>query len=435
MNSKLAYLRERAASSIWIIPLGLCAICALLGVLMLWLDRQLGTHFSYFKTYAMPLDSARQVLGVVAGSVINVGGVAFSVTMVALTLTSGQYGPKVLRAFLQDNASKLSLGLFLGTFVYTLVILTTFADTDRPRLTVFAALVLAFAALIAFVRFIHRTSTNLQADKIINRIGKQLQGGLADLVKDGDETDRVRQTLPWRRAARSRDAALIATGDQGYVQTIDYQGLVSWCEQNDCMLQVRLRAGDLVLKGMALFKLYGQLDQDPERVVDTLNKYVIIGAMRTPFEDVEHSVAQLNQIAARALSPGINDPGTAITCIDWFGVAVAQVIDLEFPGCVMVDAERRPRLLIRTPTFAGIMKAIYAPLRQYGRGDMPVIVRLLESFCQLAELTYRRDRLELLATHGDLVRGEALEDVQSSYDFRDVRQRHRKLIALTRGSR
>ena len=112
MLGRFNYLRRRLATSIWLIPICLCVISFLLGVLMLGLDRHVTTLFSEMRMFALPVDSARQVLSVIAGSVISVGGVSFSVTMVALTLTSGQYGPKVLRHFLEDSDSKISLGLF-----------------------------------------------------------------------------------------------------------------------------------------------------------------------------------------------------------------------------------------------------------------------------------------------------------------------------------
>jgi uncharacterized membrane protein len=118
-----------------------------LALLMLWLDRGFVVPVLGDSVFAMQPVAARQVLAVVGGSIIGVGGVAFSVTMVALTLTSGQYGPKVLRTFLDDNASKVTLGLFLGTYLYTLVVLAGFGGIGAPRFTVALSLILAFAAL------------------------------------------------------------------------------------------------------------------------------------------------------------------------------------------------------------------------------------------------------------------------------------------------
>lgn len=187
MLERLNYLRKRLATGIWIIPITLCVVSFLLGVLMLGLDRHMTTLFSGARLFALPVDSARQVLSVIAGSVISVGGVSFSVTMVALTLTSGQYGPKVLRHFLEDNDSKISLGLFLGAYVYSLVVLTGYVETDRPHLTVLTGLLYALIAVMGFIRFIHRTATDLQADEIVERIGKRLEAALQQPVDDPGE--------------------------------------------------------------------------------------------------------------------------------------------------------------------------------------------------------------------------------------------------------
>jgi len=427
MLAKLAYFRERLDTSIWLIPLGLCLLSALLGILMLWLDRYLGHTAPDLAPLAMPLASARQVLAVIAGSIISVGGVAFSVTMVALTLTSGQYGPKILRNFLEDSTSKVTLGLFLGAYVYTLIVLTGYAKTDSPRFTVLGSLLLAFFALSGFVGFIHRTATDLQADKIIHRIGRQLADALNALAAGADLSGRTTRTLEWRRAARSHRPLPVASLAGGYVQTIDYDGLVDWCVDNDCLLEVRVRGGDFIVAGVCLFRIFGCSADRLGQAAEALNARVLVGPMRTPVQDPEHAITQLNQLAARALSPGINDPGTALTCIDWFSLGLAGIVDRDLPGCVFLDRDGRPRLLARTSGFPGIMKAIYTPLRQFADEDSTVVASLLESLRRLSELTRRTDRLEVLACHGEEIWNQTRRRPMSDTDLRDVRRRYLKL--------
>jgi uncharacterized membrane protein len=432
MLARLAYLRERLDASIWLIPIGLCLLSALLGILMLWLDRYLGPSGLGLAAFSMPLDSARQVLGVIAGSIIGVGGVAFSVTMVALTRTSGQYSPKILRNFLEDRFSKVTLGLFLGTYVYTLIVMTGYAELDSPRFTVLLSLLLAFLALTAFVGFIHRTATDLQADQIIYRIGGQLERALRELAAETDGSDRAPATLGWRRAARSRRAFPIAASTGGYVQTIDYGGLVAWCVEHDCVLQVRARAGAFVVKGICLFKVFGCAAEELENAVDELNAHIIVGPIRTPTRDPEHAITQLNQLAARALSPGINDPGTAITCVDWFSLGLAKIVDRDIPGCVFLDRDQRPRLLARLSSFSGIMNAIYTPLRQFSNSENAFTISLLEPLCRLAELTRRADRLSILTLHGEEIWDQIRRQPLSDYELRDIHRRYAKLRSLVR---
>jgi uncharacterized membrane protein len=430
MGRYFDYLCNRLNTSIWFIPVCISFASFALGIMMLWLER----HFIYLsmnlQTFVMPVESARQVLSVIAGSVISVGGVSFSVTMVALTLTSGQYGPKVLRHFLEDNSSKVSLGLFLGTYIYALVMLTGYSENDKPHITVLTALLLALFAVVSFIRFIHRTATDLQADEIVESIGQRLQISFVELASESAQHDRSCDVAAWRRAAHGQRPQLIATDKQGYVQVIDYRGLVKWCMEHDYRIQVRARAGDFLVKGVCVFKVYGGPTSAIEAALDHLNSHVITGPVRTPVQDPEYPITQLNQLAARALSPGINDPGTAISCVDSFSLALAYIVDRDLPGSVFMDNKKQPRLLLRSTSFDGIMKAIFAQLRQFAKPEVSVIVSLFDALCRLAQLTARRDRLQLLGLHGDLIWEDIDGLALAAYDLRDISQRYKRLQKL-----
>lgn len=152
--------------------------------------------------------------------------------------------------------------------------------------------------------------------------------------------------------------------------------------------------------------------------------------MRTAIQDPEYPITQLNQLAARALSPGINDPGTAISCIDSFSLALARIIDHDLPGCVFLDSDDNPRLLVRQTSYEGICKAIFASFRQYAKSEVAVIASLLEALCRLAELTTRGDRLAVLGLHGDLIWQTTDQECSAQFDIRDIQHRHRRLSAL-----
>jgi uncharacterized membrane protein len=430
MIKQIDYLRNRLDTSIWFIPASLCIAGFAFGMLMLWLERHVTYLSTSVLTFSMPVESARQVLSVIAGSVISVGGVSFSVTMVALTLTSGQYGPRVLRHFLEDNNSKVSLGLFLGTYVYALVALTGYSETDKPNLTVLMALLLALFAVIGFIRFIHRTATDLQADEIVERIGKRLQDSLVDLASEDAQRGRSCDVTAWRRAARGHRPQLVASNNQGYVQAIDYSGLVKWCTEHDCRMQVRARAGDFLVKGVCVFKVYGCQADVIDASFVSLNKHVLTGPIRTSVQDPEYPITQLNQLAARALSPGINDPGTAISCVNSFSLALAHIIDRDLPGSVFMDDGKKTRLLLRCTGYDGIMKAVFAQLRQFARSEVSVVISLLDALCRLAQLTTRRRRLQVLGLHGDLILEEIDDLALAAYDLRDIHQRHKRLQVL-----
>ncbi|MDX1595176.1 MAG: DUF2254 domain-containing protein [Gammaproteobacteria bacterium] len=430
MPGKFSYLRKRLESSIWFLPLCFCVASFALGVAMLQVDRALPNLVAGLGPLAMPVDSARQVLSVIAGSVITVGGVSFSITMVALTLTSGQYGPRVLRHFLEDNASKVSLALFLAAYVYALVVLTGFQETDRPHLTVIVALLLVLAALVGFIHFIHRIATDLQADQVIERIGVRLRSSLADLVELADEKGRSHDVAAWRRRARPGDRHSVPSTANGYVQTIDYPGLVGWCADHDARMLVRVRAGDFVITGEAVLTVYGPGRDTVEDATAELNTFLVTGPVRTAVQDPEFPIAQLDQVATRALSPGINDPGTAISCIDAYTVALAKIVDAEMPGNVLHDTDDEPRLLIRASRFDGLVKRVFSRMRQHVGHEISVRVSLLEALCRLASMTERRDRLALLGEHGRLIREAVDDDRLEPYDLDDIHQRFRRLEHL-----
>lgn len=432
MRQTLLEWREKLQISIWLIPVQLCLGALGLAMVLLWAERELDPLAFSFRTFAMPVASAREVLGVIAASVLSVGGVVFSVTMVALTLTSGQYGPKILRQFLGDNASKISLGMFLGTSLYCLVMLAAYEETDQPSITVIAALLLTIAALAGFIRFIHSTATDLQADRIIQLIGGELRQFFVQFSTGDGLGERCNDTLGWRRRARGHRPVLVAAEAEGYVQTVDYPALVKWCVDRDCVVLLRFRAGDFALKGNCLAKVFGAESRLHEDDATLLRSGVRTGDIRTPVQDPEYPITQLNQLTARALSPGINDPGTAITAIDWFTLAVAQIVDRDLPGKVFLDAAGTPRLLVRFTDFPGIVKAFYAPSRQFALGNIPVIIALLESLIRLAELTARRDRLEIIARHGRELSNSLERGSHMDYDLDGFKQRYARLEKLTR---
>jgi uncharacterized membrane protein len=420
-----------ARTSIWLLPTALCLFAALLALLFLQLDRSCDACRILMPALEMDVAAARQLMGVLVTSVLSVGGVSFSVTMVALTLTSGQYGPKVLRHFLEDTRSKVSLGLFFATAVYALAISIFLNAGDQPRLTVSVALVLAILAFIEFIGFIHRTASDLQADQLIQRIGRQLREDMGRLREVEGDSDRQHGTAQWRRATRGLERVAIASSKEGYIQTTDFSQMAADLAAYDSLAMLRVRPGDFLVKGVELMCLWRPADVDEPALVRKLESAVAVGLIRTPIQDPEFPITQIQQIAARALSTGINDPGTAITCVDWLTLALAEVVDADFPGATVLDAQGNPRLLTRPMGFASALNAVYSPLRQFTASDLPVTLCLLESLSRLAACTRRADRLALLREQGKRVWKEVLAENHPGYDLAPVRQRYRQLLRRT----
>lgn len=212
---------------------------------------------------------------------------------------------------------------------------------------------------------------------------------------------------------------------------MDREKLVDWCRlQGGCAL-VAVRPGDFVLPGSPLLFLYGVEAAAVASAERELLAHFALGPVRTDLQDPEYPITQIDQMAARALSPGVNDPGTAIGCIDALLAAFARVIDRDLPGPVYCDADGVPRLLARSVDLAGLFKAAFAPLRQFARDDVAVTLRLFEAFGVLAEHTVRPDRLALLAAQGRALAGEVADAPLVAPDRRDLVRRARRLVRLT----
>ncbi|NND69593.1 MAG: DUF2254 domain-containing protein [Halioglobus sp.] len=429
MNRIQAIVSENLQTNVWLIPSALCAASMGLAWAVLAIEQFFKPELLGFTPGALSVAAARQIHGVIASSVFSIAGVTFSVTMVALSLTSGQYGPKVIRSYLEDSRSKFTLGLFLGTGLYSLSCLSSYETSDQPYLSVTVALGLTLLSLAGFIQFIHHTATDLQADKIVERIGCELSNSLTEFSGSSTRRQHCDDLLAWRRFSRGKRVTIFASSLSGYVQTVDYDAIMQWCEANNASVQVRVRAGDFILPGSCLLKLHSNA-QDAGNTVN-VNKFFLLGPIRTSVQDPEYPITQLNQLAARALSPGINDPGTAITCVHGLAKGLAEVIDHDLPGKVVLDNAGTPRLLLRLTDFPGIVKAIYAPLRQMAHSEISVLISVLDSLVRLAALTTRVERLATLQRHADLLWTEIDKDQKATHDLADIAQRYNRLKKLT----
>lgn len=430
MKNRLLLLWDKLQTSIWPIPVLFCLVGLTLAMLALSIERGLWPWVNELSPLSMPVTAAREILSLITASVLSVGGVVFSMSMVALTLTSGQYGPKILRQFLSDNNSKISLGMFIGTSLYCLAVLSNYGDDVQPGFTVLVALALTLLALASFIHFIHSIATDLQADKIVERIGSNLRQSFEEFARADTLPASSHDIASWRRKSQGLAKTAITAASKGYILTINYAEIARWCEENSFTGMLRVRAGDFLLPGNCIMTLYTSDQPLAQKHVDQLRSFIHSGPMRTPVQDPEYPITQLNQLIARALSPGINDPGTAVTCIDWFSMATARIIDCDLPGKVLLNTHDEPVLLLRFTDFGGIVKAFYAPARQFSASNIPVLIALLSSLIRLSELTERPERLRELVSHGHQLSNTIENGGHAEHDLRVFRQRYGKLKAL-----
>ena len=406
-------LWESLRSSFWFLPSLMAAGAIALSFGTVALDEAVTDKWlrNVGWVYTGGAEGASAVLQTVAGSMITIAGVVFSLTLVALSLASSQFGPRLLRNFMRDTATQLVLGTFVATFLYCLLVLRTIRRaTDLsfvPHLSVTTGVLFALASLWVLIFFIHHVAVSIQADQLVARVGGELLQSIDRLYpqdraateEDPSGEGRVDAVVPgvFQREARALDAP----GD-GYLQIVDVNALMRAARAEDAILRIERRIGDYVVSGTPLVMVWpGSRLND--KVADHIRGALVLGSQRAPTQDLEFTVLQLVEAAVRALSPGINDPFTAIAVIDRLGSALSRLAARDAPPTAHLDDDHHLRLLTPRITFPELLDTAFNPIRDYGRSSTAVAIRLLETLAVVATFVQRSEDREAVRRHADMI--------------------------------
>lgn len=319
-------------ASYWFFP-GLFALAAfLLALLTVWLDRmgQMEWLESVGFVEAARPNGARSMLTVIAGSMIGVASTVFSITIAAVAYASGNYGPRLLTNFMEDKGNQLSLATFIATFVYALTVLRTVRDEGEvatvaasgdplpgfvPQLSLLIAYGLMGASVMVLVYFLNHIPASIRVNTVLKGIGERL---IRDIKRDFTRPNRG-HVAEWKPAGRP-----VLTEQVGYIQIIDHERLNTIATQKDGRIELAVRTGDFVHPEMPL-AFWRDEDRAGELPFAAIRSCFALGGRRTPSQDLHFLIDELVEIGLRALSPGINDPFTAISALHWLGAATAEL--------------------------------------------------------------------------------------------------------------
>ena len=411
-NVKLSKLWDSLHSSYWFIPTLMAASSIILAWAMLTVDRTGGTP-NWWWIYTGGTDGARSLLSAVAGSMVSVVATAFSITIVALQLASSNFGPRLLRNFMQDTGNQIVLGTFIATFIYCLLVLRTIhGEGDGysffvPHLSVTVGTVLAIASMGVLIYFIHHASTIIQASHVITQVSGDLDKTIDRLFPE--KIGHSATIKPWQLgeipANFEEEASPVKATEDGYLQAIDDDELMKITRKYNLLVRVKTRQGKFIIKGsdLALVLPGERVDR---KLTQQINDAFIVGKERTEYQDAEFPINQLVEIALRALSPGINDPFTAIRCIDRLSAGLSRIAQRDFPSPYRYDGENNLRVIVEVATFEGLVNSAFNQIRQYGYTDAAVTIRLLEAIVRIAPYTRsNKDRAPLLRHAAMIERG------------------------------
>jgi uncharacterized membrane protein len=412
MTPRLSRLAEQLGMSYWLIPTCCVALAIGLSKLAEVIDAGLSQDVHAWYLFRGGPEGARSVLSAVASSMMTFAGLVFSVTILVLQQASNQFSPRVLRTFLRDRQSQLALGIFMGTFVYALLGLRSVRgtaegldiDSHVPSLSVWLAVVLVLLCVGAFIYYIHHVAQSIRAVVILARIRDETRHTLERMYPEGIGEDS--EDARFERPAGSPSLLVPLPGHSGVLSVVDEERLFRCaCEAGVTVVLVPM-VGDYIPHGSPLFEVWGDagaLD------VKALTDAVVISQERTHQQDTAFGFRQLVDIAERALSPGINDPTTAVQALDQLHDLLRSMVHRRFPAPARADAEGTVRLVCPRPDWDAYVRLAVDEVREYGEGSLQVARRLrflLEDLLRVAPAFRRAELVRQLALlEGSVERG------------------------------
>lgn len=440
---------EELRTTFWLAPCIMVVVAVVLFAITITIDLEAFHHHLTLPFWIRTggADAGREILIAIAAAIITVIGVVFSITILALTLASQQFGPRMMRNFMRDVGNQMTLGVFVGTFVYSVLTLGFISSTSTatfvPHLSIFVSEALLFVDLGVLIYFIHHIAKSIQLPEVIARIADDLMlaidieypllataPGATPVPASTDEVGPSAVDL--LRTLEQRGAAVPATTN-GYLQFVAYSQLVRIAAHLDVVIRLSFRPGHFVITGRPLATVWpaGAADQ----VRDALASAHLAGPHRTLSQDPVFAIDQLVEIAIRALSPAVNDTFTALTCIDWLTAGLCQVSGRVLREAVYRDQYGKIRLIEHDPSYPRMVNRAFDKVRQAGRGMPAVIIRLLDSLNHIVEYTRESSQRATLIRQAEMIMRSAEKDVDEPNDLADVRRRYDAVLATAQRMR
>jgi uncharacterized membrane protein len=379
-------------------------------------------------------DAAQQILTAIAAAVITIVGVVFSIILVALTLASAQFGPWMLRNFIRDRVTQLTLGTFVATFVYAVLVLVSVGTGPRgdfvPHIGVTVTLGLTVADLAVLIYFIHHTAVSIQLPQVMAGIAADLAQAI-DAQGGGCDPAGGRRNGPPEVELLARpeiSGGLLTAPASGYLQFINHQSLVRLAAKADAVICLERRPGHFLVRGHPFATVWPAAAAPLVR--QRLGRAHIIGSHRILTQDVSFGIDQLTEIAIRALSPAVNDTFTALTCVDWLGECLCKIAARWCPARVHRDEHGDIRVISAEPGYDRLVQRAFEKIRQSSLGMPAVMIRQLEALAQVMAETTSDGQRRVLLEQAAMIDRASERSVPAADDRADVRRRYEAVLAM-----
>ncbi len=393
LRRRWATFVETAATQLWPLPAAGIVLAALLGIGVARLDARVDDQLPKALTdylFTGGADAARSVLGAIASSLVTVTSLTFSLTVVTLQLASSQFSPRLLRTFSRDRFVHVTLALFLATFVYTLTVLRTVrADGDDrtlfvPQISVTVAYLLTLASAVALVLFLAHLARQIRVETMLRNVHREAEATAAVMLveRQGSEAAPTVADPP-------ATAWLVMAPTSGFLTSVDEGPLLHAAIEADAVLQIDTMPGNLLVADTPIAFVWSRaghlLDEATfSAVSDRVQEAVAVGFERTSAQDIGFALRQLTDVANKALSPGINDPTTAVHALGHSGALLCGLTGYRLGPRVLTDDDGVIRVVLRRPDLAELLELAVGQPRRYGAADPDVLTALFNLLRRLA---------------------------------------------------
>jgi uncharacterized membrane protein len=373
-------------------------------------------HLPYWFTMGS-IDDARAILSAMLGSVSTVLALIFSVALLVLSMVATLFGPRLLYRFLHDWVTQFTIGLFMGTFVYLcLVFLVTHHDGQSkfvPQVSLMTAWLLVVASFGFLVFYSHRIAASIQNPDLVARIVDDVRLEFA-LPPSGHGKADTPEVIEKQIAG----GAAVTSSLSGYIQDIDHARIVRDAAAADAVVHVFFRPGQFVLRGERLACVWPA--ERAGAVERPVRQRINIGRHRTLQQDAEFGIAQMVEIALRALSPAVNDTFTGVACVDWIGDALLVAAEAQPSDGVWFDKDGKVRLRVRPVRLERLIRLGFDQIRQAAPDNPAVLIRMLDAIRRLASRMRTETARSVLIEEADAIREAAAAKIAIQLDQRDV---------------
>jgi uncharacterized membrane protein len=387
--------------------------------------------------YVSSLDDARTVLSTLLSSMITMTSLVFSITMVVLSLAANQFGPRLIRNFMASPQTQIVLGTFVMTILYCLMVLAAIGWQGSEGMSTFSTITIAIAlmavSIALLVLFIHTLARSIVSETVIERVGRELDeildgiGPLPSRLVQDDPEDTLPKDFEQRSACFGPDVS-------GYVQGIEFDQLIETARTCQIMIGLYFRPGDYVVEDGRGIAIYPD-EHDSPALRGKILGAIIRGVHRTPVQDREFAIRHLVEIGVRALSPGTNDPYTAVAVVHRLAASLSRLMGRALPLGVFRAERGVVRVVCPRPSYASLTETAFDQIRQNGSDKPLVVIHLLEALARIAEHVRLPAQTAVLAKQLRIIEEDAEREIASPSDRADVKVRIEKVRQAIEGAR